>query len=127
MTVTTQPGRPQRRKAVGWGIVMALDVLGHIPWDMFVAMCHADGYTNIPMGYFEESWATRPRADGQPARTLFRGGKDMGYVELNDGGKRWAASWALEMRVRRGLRLAPLMQAAATYLNVRPAGAERED
>jgi len=100
----------------GMGILMALHVLKRVPWDLFVQLCRADGYTNMPMGYFEESWADRPRSDGQPAGTLMRGGKEVGYVELNDRAHAWIASWPLEVRLRRALRLRPILECAAAWL-----------
>lgn len=111
-----QPEPISAREGVGWGIVMALHVLGSIPWDLFVLLCRLDGYQNMPMGYFEESWQERPRADGSPAGTLMRGGKNAGYVELNDNAKTWIDGWSLRERLERSLRLQPMLEAAASWL-----------
>lgn len=74
MTDTEQATLPPL-EGPGWGIVMALHVLGRVPWELFVVLCRADGYRNVPMGYFDETWQDRPRADGHPAGTLLRGAR----------------------------------------------------
>jgi len=33
----------------GWGVVMAVHVLGRIPWDLFLALCRLAGCDNVPM------------------------------------------------------------------------------